>query len=273
MMKMTTIAVGLGLAAQASMGQTFLHTNGTTLFRTTVNGGGSMTESFTLSTNLTSLAVNPTTGEIFGSSLTDVDNDGFREIYRLDNPNGSPSLSLVGDFLAENTPTLSFVNGQLMGVQQVPASPSDNGMLISIDIGAGMQTIVDNDLGARHESSGFDPATGTLYANRRGDDMTAGLFTIPFNDADVVSQFVGLTGQNTINNGGEFFDGTYYQVVHEFNVGQVLGSINTTTGEFTPLVTLDVNNDFGAVGLAVIPSPGAVALAGVAGLAGLRRRR
>jgi hypothetical protein len=271
MMKMTTFAIGLGLAAQVSMGQTFLHSNGNTLFRTTINGGGTMTDTFTLGADLTSLAVNPTTGEIFGAARTDSDGDGMYELYQLNNATGTPSLSLVGDFLAQNTPSLSFVdNGRLLGFQQEPAV-DENSALVEIDLNMLTQTTIDTDLGFDHQASGYDPSSGTLFAN--SNDSPASFFSVPFNDMDVMSQLIGPTGQATINNGGEFFNGTYYHVVHEFNVGQVLGSINTATGEFTPILTIDVNNDFGPVGLAVIPTPGAAALAGIAGLAGLRRRR
>lgn len=272
MMKMTTFAVGLGLAAQVSIGQTFINSLGNTLYRTTVSGGGASTMSFGVGADLTSMAVNPTTGEIFGAASTDADGDGFFEIYRIDDPMGTPTLSLVGDFLTQNTPSISFVdNGRLLGFQSIPNDPTPSS-LIEIDLNAMTQSTIDGNLGVEHQSSGYDPSTGTLFANDKGNASEAALYTVPFNDADVLSQFVGLTGQATINNGGEFFNGTYYQAINTQGGDLLIGSINTTTGEFTEIFSLGTSTN-AAVGLAVIPSPGAVALAGVAGIAGLRRRR
>jgi len=229
------------------------------------------TETFTLPAEITSLAVSPT-GEIIGASREDADNDGFFEIYRLNNPFGTPNLTLLGDFLTQNTATLSFVDNDLLGIQQSPDG-SGNGALVSIDLDTLTQITVGADLGQRHQASGWDPATRTFYANASGTTASASLYTIPFDQAEIVSQFVGFTDQNTITNGGEFFDGTYYQAASEFNVGLVVGSIDTATGAFTELFTLDNGDVIGSVGLAVIPAPGVASAFAMFGIAGLRRRR
>ena len=264
------IAIGLGMTAQVSMGQTFINSLGDTLFRT--DGVGGSTTSFTLSAELNSLAVNPATGEIFGASPNDANGNGFRELYRLDNPTGTPSLTLIGDFLTENTDTLSFVEGDLLGIQQEPNVPSATGTLINIDLDTLTQSTIDDDLSQQHAASGYDPATGTLFATTQGNASVAGFFTVPFNNADVVSQFVGNTGQAAINDGGEFFNGTFYHAANVQGGDLVIGTIDTDTGAFTELFNLGTSMNE-SVGLVVIPAPGAAGVFGVLGLAGLRRRR
>lgn len=273
MLNRTMIALGVAFTASTSLGATtFINSLGNDLYVTTISGGGAVnTTVHTLSADITSLAVNQATGEIYGSANTDSNNNGTFELYRLDDVMGTPSLSLVGDFLAENTPSLSFIGNTLYGVQQ-PGGGVVNGALVTIDLGAMTQSTVDADLGARHESTGYDPATDTLYANSRGNSSEAALWTVPYGDADVVSQQVGLTGQQAINNGGEFFGGTYYQAVNLPGGNVLIGSINTATGEFTTVIDLGTASN-APLGLAVIPAPGAAVCFAGLGLAGLRRRR
>ena len=263
------VLLGLGFAAQASLGQTFLYTNDFTLFRTSDNGV--TTDQFTLGADLTSLAVDPATGNIYGAARTDSNNNGFFELYQLTNAFGTPTLSLVGDFLEQNTPSLSFVNGQLLGFQQEPGG-TDNSQLISIDLNMLTQSTIDADLGQRHQASGYRASDDTLFANTGGNPGVASLWTVPYNDADVVSQLVGTTGQETITNGGEFYEGTYYQVVNTIGGGLTLGSLDTATGVFTELFSTPNTNN-GAIGLAVVPAPGVATGFAMLGFAGLRRKR
>jgi len=272
MIKTSILALGVALTANAALGQTFLSTNGTTLFRTTVSGMSVVTDTFTLSADITSLAVNPNTGEIYGSAFTDANGNGTRELYRLNNPFGTPNLTLVGDFLAENTPTLSFVGSRLLGAQQSPGG-MDLGVLIEIDLNTLTQATIDPNIGQRFQSSGYDAATDTLYGGTPGNTVTSELFTIPYADMDVEAVLVGPTTQGTITSGGEFFNGVLYQATNTFGVGQVIGTLDTATGAFTALFTLDNGGNALPVGLAVIPAPGVASAFAMLGIAGIRRRR
>ena len=272
----TSIAsiLGLAVAGSAYAMPTLLVTHNDQLFITDTN---SVLNQFTLSDDITSLAVDPQTGAIYGTSPSDDDNDGFFEIYRIRNWQTAPTLQLVGDFLTENTPSLSFQGGQLFGIQTIPGTANGPSTLVSIDLNAGTQANVAGaqNMGVRHSGSGYDAATDTFYAFGRGNVNEAALYTADAGGA--ASSFVGLTGYHTINHGGEFVDGTLYQAVNHFLPGGAqdltLGTINTVTGAHTEILNIAPGIGGGSVGLSGVPTPGATAVLGLAGLAALRRRR
>ena len=270
----STLAV-LAAAGAASAAPMMLVTHNDQLF---VTDGVSVLNQYTLSDDITSLAVDPATGAIYGTSESDNDGDGFREIYRLRNWQTTPTLQLVGDFLTENTPSLSFMGGQLYGIQTPMGLGNGNSTLVTIDLGLGTQSNVAGaeNMGQRHSGSGYDPSTDTFYAFGRGNTSEAALFTNDYTSG-AASVFVGLTNYHTVNHGGEFIEGVLYEAVNHFMPGGTqdlaIGSVNTTTGEFTELLVLSADIGGGSVGLSGVPSPGAAALLGLAGLAGIRRRR
>ncbi|MCA9309702.1 MAG: hypothetical protein KDA21_00740, partial [Phycisphaerales bacterium] len=171
----STLAV-LATAGAAAAGPMMLVTHNDQLF---VTDGVSVLNQYTLSDDITSLAVDPATGAIYGTSESDNDNDGFREIYRLRNWQTTPTLQLVGDFLTENTPSLSFMNGQLYGIQTPQGATNGNSTLVTIDLGAGTQANVagPENMGERHSGSRYDATTDTFYAFGRGNTSEAALFT------------------------------------------------------------------------------------------------
>ncbi len=270
----STLAL-LATAGAASAGPMMLVTHNDQLF---VTDGVSVLNQYTLSDDITSLAVDPASGAIYGTSSSDNDNDGFFEVYRLRNWQTTPTLQLVGDFLTENTPSLSFMGGQLYGIQTIPGGASGPSTLVTIDLGAGTQANVagQGNMNERHSGSGYDAATDTFYAFGRGNDTTAALYTNDY-AAGAASSFVGLTNYHTVNHGGEFIDGTLYQAVNHFmpggNQDLTVGRVNTVTGNFTELLTISAGIGGGSVGLSGVPTPGAAAILGIAGIAGLRRRR
>ena len=263
-----TAAAVLGLAGTASAMPTFITTLGNTLYRTT-NG---VTSQFTLSDDITSLEVMGD-GTIYGASRTDDDNDGFFELYRLDDAEGTPSLTLMGDFLANNTPSLLMSGGTLYGFQHTPGG-SDNSDLVTIDAVGGTQASVGT-IGTRVNSSGFDHDLGEAWGMNRGSDVNSMLHSVDLGTPG--SSPVGSTGVQTFNAGGDFWNGTLYRA---FENGDTLrlATIDTGSGAQTPFLTLAMgvsNTGVGTtdVGLVIIPTPGTGAIIGLAGLAALRRRR
>ena len=269
-MKTTTVAAlaVLGISSAASA-QVYLTTLGNTLYRTQ----GGVTTTFTLSDDITSLEVMPD-GTIYGASRTDDDGDGFFELYRLDDAEGAaPTLNPMGDFLANNTPSLMHAGNHLYGFQHTPGG-IDNSNLVTIDPVAGTQTSIGT-IDTRVNSSGYDDGTGDAWGMNRGNLTDGMLHSIDLFTPD--STPVGAIGQQVFNAGGDFWNGTLYRA---FENGQTLqlATVDTTTGLMTPFLTIELsvmNTGVGTtdVGLVIIPTPGVGALMGLAGIAALRRRR
>ncbi len=261
-------ATVLGLTGAASA-QVYLTTLGNTLYRTQ----GGVTTTFTLSDDITSLEVMGD-GTIYGASRTDDDSDGHFELYRLDGAeSAAPSLTLMGDFLANNTPSLMMANGTLYGFQHTPGGV-DNSNLVSIDPIGGTQATVGT-IGARMNSTGYDHDMDEAWGMNRGNAVNSMLHSIDLLTPS--SSPVASTGVQTFNAGGDFWDGTLYRAFENGSELQ-LATVNTTTGAQVPFLVLDgavSNTGVGTtdVGLVIIPTPGVGALLGLAGLAGLRRRR
>ena len=269
-----------GLASAAGAGTTTVLTSfGNTLF---VTQGGSTT-SFPISDDLTSMAVAPD-GTIWATSQTDNDNDGFYEIYTITNPTTAPTLNPMGDFLLDNTPSLTFINGQMYGLQKVAGQDNDT-RLITINPGAMTQATVGNTgiFNINANGLGYDAPNDTLYTMSKGpigDTWTLDYTAV--SPADPTNTLVGSLGERTNNHGAEFYDGVLYvaiQDIDELNPGMFklrLGTVDAMTGDWTELEVLADNWDQAnglQVGVAVIPTPGALALASFAGIAGLRRKR
>jgi hypothetical protein len=249
---------------------------------------GATQNMYTLSDNITSLAVAPD-GKIYGTSPSD-DGNGTYELYRLDNPTTAPTLSLIGDFLTYNTPTLSFVGNTLYGVQTIPGAPNTQ-RLVTIDLNLMTETIVGQTGNTGTDNlagSGYDAASGIFYAMGKGPNGE--LNDLDYNVVPPFDPSVSLIGNASIqyvNHGGEFYQGTMYGAVQGVATGGGanmikvdLGSISTGDGSFTQIANIIDNFDqstlkdgLSSVGLAVIPAPGAAALSSLAGLLLLRRRR
>jgi hypothetical protein len=265
------------LASAVQAGPVFLGTQGTTLYR--ISDGG--VETFTLSTDLTSMAVGPG-GVIWGSALTDAGTNGLRELYTLDDPLGvSPSLSLVGEFLADNTPSLTWVDDTLYGVQKTPGG-SDPAVLVTIDtLGLTQQVVGDTgEIGAGFNGTAYDPSTDSFYGIRGGGLIPpAELYEVDYSlsgGTDPATTLIGELGLSYVNGGAEWFGDTKYALIQErleSGLGDLLlGTVNPDTGEFTQTLVVDAAVP-GAVGLAVIPEPATLSLLGALAIVVLRRRR
>ncbi len=268
----------LVLAGAVQAGPVFLGTQGDTLYRIT---GGSI-ETFTLPTDLTSMAVGPG-GVVWASARTDANSNGFSELYTLDDPLGAaPSLTLVGDFLDDNTPSLTWVGDTLYGVQKTPGAPLNTTVLVTIDTGALTQQLVGATglMGTGFNATGYDPAGDTFYGARGGGTLAAELSEVDYSlsgGVDPAATLIGGLDTSFANGGGEFFNGEFYVLLQEAFPGGVderflLGTIDTVTGLFTETLVVD-DNPTGAVGLVVIPEPATLSLVGCLALVALRRRR
>jgi hypothetical protein len=274
-MKRTLFACAVCLLASSSdaWGEAiFLGTQGNTLYRT----NGATVETFTLSADLTSMAVAPD-GTIWGSAYTDADSDTFHELYTLANPLGaSPSLVWQSDFLEDNTPSLTFVGDTLYGIQKTPGADPSTAVLVTIDLIGQSQALVGEtgSMGLGGNGTGYDPDTDTFYKIRPGDQggELSSVDYAPASGSDPAATVIGPMGLTYMNGGAEFYDGSLYALVQE--VGEMellLGSVDTSTGTFTEMRFIADRED-APVALAVIPEPSTLSLLGVFGLAMLRRR-
>lgn len=260
-------------AANAGIPATALTSYGDQLYVTDLNGN--IQNQFTMSDDITSMAVHPN-GTIFASSRTDDDMDGKYELYTISNPTTAPTLNLVGDFLDANTPALTFINGGLFGFQSAGGGAAD--FLVQINTGTNTQSPV----GATGEvggtvslsATGYDPATDTLYG--LGKSALGPLWDVDYSNApDPSTSLIGNSGVNTGNEGAEFWAGELYHAFFNFNSSSLLfGTRDTTNGAFNQLNVLETGIDgSGQVGLAIIPTPGTLAIAGLGGLIAIRRKR
>ena len=275
-MKRNLLACAVCLVASSGDawgGAIFLGTQGNTLYRT----DGVTVETFTLSADLTSMAVAPD-GTIWGSALTDADGDDYGELYTLANPLGaSPSLVWQSDFLEDNTPSLTFVGDTLYGIQKTPGADPSTAVLVTIDMNTQSQALVGTGLmGKGGNGTGYDPATDTFYKIHGAGLGTPGeLGSVDYaltGGADPAETFIGLMGLEYLNGGAEFYDGTLYALVQEAGEMELLlGSVDTSTGTFTEM-TFIADREAAPVALAIIPEPSTLSLLGLLGLAVLRRR-
>lgn len=254
------VAAGLFMAMSANA-QIFLAVKGNQLFRT----DGVSTEQFTLSDSLHSLS-RMSDGRILGISNNPNPLTGLQEVYRLDDPLGAaPSLTKINE-VAERYPTFSQVRSRVYGTRSIDTlvtmDPSDLTELTLVGNMGNPQGI---------GGSGYDRINDKLYLTNHS---TNAFYEVDYINATLTQ--IGLLGLNFQNQGGEFFGGTYYAALEDLDNDRfVLGSVDVSTGVFSPilvlhsgLATLD-----GTVGLAVIPTPGALAVLGLGVFVAFRRRR
>lgn len=267
-----------GTSVPVSAAPTFVASLGNQLV---VRTGNSQSQ-YTLSDAITAMAVSPT-GTIYATSPTD-DGNGLYELYTIDNVLTSPTLTLVGDFLTEKTPTISFIGNTLYGIQNLDAS-DPNSRLVTIDIGGQSESIVGADglLINGIAASGYDSVNDILYALAKPPGPGGTTHTVDYTTPSASP--VGLLGERSNNMGAEYYHGTLYAAIQDVSavgdglpdVDLDLGTINVATGEITYFANLIANYDPQgenvAVGLAVIPTPGAMSLMALGAAVGLRRRR
>ncbi|GAB4386169.1 MAG: hypothetical protein Kow0022_14420 [Phycisphaerales bacterium] len=264
---MRNITLGIAFAALAgslaSANDTFLVTRGDTLYRY----DGNTVQTFTLTDTFHSLS-STSMGIIGVSNLQE--NVGNPppdfEIWRLDDPTGTPFLTRIGTFTDQRFPTLTQVGNTLYGIGESDIFTVNNSFNLSF--------VASVNPGEAIGGSGYDSVTNTFYVTGQTSDA---LFTLDLGTG-AISQIGSGVGFDFRNQGGEWWRGQYWAALEDVtNDRLVLGTIDTATGLFsleavlqTGLGNLTANQ---TVGLAIIPSPSSLALLGLGGLAATRRRR
>ncbi|MCL4220419.1 MAG: hypothetical protein KJZ65_03520 [Phycisphaerales bacterium] len=264
-MRAWTIALALAgtTASLASAADTFLVVRADTLYRY----DGNSVQTFTLTDTFHSLSL--TKHGIIGVSNLQ-ENVGNPppdfEIWRLDDPLGNPFLTRIGTFTDQRFPTLTQVGNTLYGIGE--------GMIFTVADDFSLTYVANVTPGEAIGGSGYDAASDTFYVTGQTSDA---LFTLDLGSG-VINQIGSGVGFDFRNQGGEWWRGQYWAAFEDVdNDRLVLGTIDTTTGLFSLEVVLQ--NGLGTLGsgqtmgLAVIPSPSALALLGLGGLAAARRRR
>lgn len=225
--------------------------------------GGSI-DTFSLSDRLMGSALAPD-GVIRGTSAIPGAN-GW-EAYSVNDPSGTPSLSLISDTNSGPFSFVTYVGGDAY-------STNSAGELLRMDpVTLAEQGAVGNmGLGSGNVGAGYDAASDTFYMINKD---TNSLYTVDYTTA--TPTLVGGLGFDWYNGGAEFFGGKLYATVQDPARGLLqLGEVNTSTGEFTLLrtvTTYDPNGNPMQVSVAIIPAPAGLALLGLGGLAATRRRR
>lgn len=262
-MKTALLTGMLAMAAGTVAAQpTFLVSNGSTLYRTTLGGA---TETFNLGDDIVGMTV-AADGTIYATSSTASATSGLFELYTLENSGGAaPSLSLVTDQLANVYTALTFIGGDLY------SSLGGGPRLVNIDLNTFAETEVGNTAVFNVGGAAYDQNSDTLYWSSGIEDA---LYSIDYNTA--AATMIGSLGIDVSQQGMDFFefDGTLYHAVDNETTGRFeLGTTDTSTGAYTFLQTIVDANLEGSTSIAIIPAPGSVALLGLGGLVATRRRR
>lgn len=254
----------LSLPAPITLAQTFLITQGSTLYRYS----GSSIQTFALPSEVTGLTVVPagySAGSLNGGAqpgdVFAVANGNSGNIaYRLNNPLTTPSLTQVGVMGGGGNNSPCFANGKLYGVllgvnfleYNTASLAANNTWYTGVFGGSG---------GLVHDSGNnflfVEGLTDSLYTYSPGG--TASL--------------VGSLAINFENSSMEAYGGLVYAALGRVDTGKLeLGTVSTISGIFSPIAVID-NYWGGSLGLTVVPAPASAALLSCSALCVLRRRR
>ncbi len=156
-MRLLAIA-GLSIWAGVANAQLFFASHDDTLVRTDLT----TFDSFTLSDTIHSLEFDDQ-GVLWATSRDSF--GGFWRLYHVDDPFGTPTLSLVTGGLTDVVPSIAWVGDTLYGVR---IGPANTNQLVTIDVGTGALTSV----GVTGETGGsgggieYDPTTGNMYMTK-----------------------------------------------------------------------------------------------------------
>ena len=259
------LLTALGTATAAIAGPTFVAFGNNTMYRF---GASGPIDTFTLNDKMMSLTTDPS-GRIIGHSAERNFGQQWESYELLGANTNAPSLSMLSDQVPGPRPTLSFAGSTAY-------SARDGGgfaELITVDSG----TLIDNGLvGPLNvqdgvNGSGYDAVNDVLYGINR--DLDA-LVIINRNTGNASP--VGSLGLDYFNGGAEFHNGVLYAFVQDLGTQTlVFGSVNTTSGLFTAIRTIDTYNpnETTFMSLALVPAPASLGLLAMGGLVASRRRR
>ncbi|MCO6437638.1 MAG: PEP-CTERM sorting domain-containing protein [Phycisphaerae bacterium] len=222
-------------------------------------------------------------GVLWGVGVDD-DNNNLYELYRIDDPFGTPTLNLVSENIDRRTESIIWVGSTLYGIQGSNVDAPQTLVTLDPNTGAATPVGVTGNTGINPEQvGGIAIKDGIMYAlNNRlpgelysidwtlssGTDPTATFLTA----TSPATLFVVTDGLDNDPNGGPL-----WAMIRRGNIiGSDIGvyRLDETTGQLTLVYDLsDLTDVRGASGLAVIPEPATLLLllAGAAPLV-LRRR-
>ncbi|MBK8270991.1 MAG: HYR domain-containing protein [Planctomycetes bacterium] len=252
------IVTQISVASASLPNPMFFSSRGNTIYRFNLTDPP---ETFVMSDRFAAMSTD-SSGTIWLIGRLDVDNDGFLEIYTLDDPCGIPSLVLQGDFIADQVAAMTFINGNMYIVQAVPQAVSQRLAIVDVVNQTVTPVGVTGIMQDRAESTGFDFSTNTLYGIDNGTDpVMPVLKTINWNPLpgeEPLTSAIGPTGQYSATCGGEFFGGIYYHLISVWGGGgfdYILGTVDISTGQFSAVRTVDTGTPNGVIGLAILNVP------------------
>ncbi len=267
-MKKMLLALALAAGGTATATPTFIASQGSTLLRYTQ--GDASVDSFSLSDRIVGMTMNPN-GQILATSTNE---NTPAQFFRLDDPNGSPTLSFLGDSVGDNMFTsLTYVGNQLYGFFD------GSQQLWSIDDSTYQGTLL-GFIGVNNVTFGgsaYDASTDTFFAiGYNLFTLESSVYQIQNYSTSPSGVLIGNTGILADGMSLEFYDGVLYAAIQNTTSGAFeLGTIDTTTGSFSLVQTLA--SSFSPSGdptsLVIIPAPGAGLLLAAGGLLAARRRR
>jgi hypothetical protein len=182
---------------------------------------------------------------------------------------GTGAAQLVGatglDSIIEGDLAFDPTSGALYGIYHLDVAQRK---LFTIDTGTGAATPLPGSLSGDPSAMAFD-AAGTLYAIDTSLDELLTVDKATGNPLSYTSLNVDLGAV-----AGMDFDpatGTLYVADGESGGTDTLYTVNTTTGDLTAVGSLGL--EAGLAGLAFVPEPATLTLAGLGALALIRRRR
>lgn len=243
---------------------------------------GSNVGRFFLEDKLTALDFDDS-GVLWGVGVDDNNNDLF-ELYRVDDPFGTPSLSLVNENIDRRTESIVWVGSTLYAIQGSNLDSPQSLVTLNSSTGAATPVGLTGNTGINPEQvGGIAIKDGIMYAlNNRlpgelysidwtlanGNDPTGTFLTA----TSPASLFVVTDGLDNDPNGGSL-----WAMIRK---GNIIGSdvgvyrLDEITGQLNLVLDLSGLTDVrGASGLAVIPEPATLVLLVFGSMALVARRR
>ncbi|MBK7406481.1 MAG: hypothetical protein IPJ41_18280 [Phycisphaerales bacterium] len=208
-------------------------------------------------------------GDVIGVSSPQRVNED-QVVYRIDNAfAGSPSLVSLGTIdLANAVSDIAFANGKMYGVRN--SGPAGTILIHEFDAGFAVANTWDTGISLTDKGAG-----GLAY------DNASGLFFVTDPDSDKLwsyslggsASLVGDVGFDYGNNDLSMFNGRLYAAIADLGTNDYdIGYFSMGDGSFTNVVTVGSYLG-GSIGAVVVPGAPSVLVLGMAGFAGLRRRR